>query len=386
MSDVGIAGRLLAAMALVLLTGGLTAWLVASALGPSIFHEHMVVAGVDQDSSTTIHAEEAFRTASGASLSIALAAAGVASIAVCLFLTTRIGRSTRILSTAATRVAGGQFDTLVTDPALGAEFSELTAAFNNMAVRLQESHSLRRRLLSDVAHELRTPVSTIMAYLEAIEDGVKTLDSSTLSTLRAQGTRLVRLADDLAAVTRAESSDLDLDRVQTDVTELITQVASAFAHQCADREIELRVETASGVPIVAVDPDRIHQVLANLVENALQHTQPGGAVTITSTAVAGNAQVEVSDTGEGIEPAHLPHLFERFYRAGTARDRDRGGSGIGLAIVKAIIEAHGGTVQAFSDGPGRGARFVITLPPHETEADETVARSRGPRHGPHLHR
>lgn len=386
LARVGIAGRLLAAMALVLLTGGLTAWVVASALGPAIFHEHMVAAGVDPDSTATVHAEEAFRTASGASLSLALIAAGVASLAVCFFLTRRIGRSTRLLSSAATQVAGGQFDALVTDPQLGTEFSEVTIAFNNMAVRLAESHSLRRRLLSDVAHELRTPVATIVAYLEALEDGVETMNPSTVSALRAQGTRLVRLADDLAAVTRAESSDLELKRVPTDLANLITQVATGFMPQSADLRIELQVAASPDVPPVAVDPDRMHQVLANLVENSLRHTPPEGTITITATQVVGDAQIVVSDTGEGIDPSHLSHVFERFYRADTARDRDSGGSGIGLAIAKAIVEAHGGSIHALSDGAGRGANFVIMLPTHRDKVQEATARSRGGRRRLRLHR
>lgn len=363
-TGVGIAGRLLAAVALVLLTGGLTAWIVARAIGPSIFHEHMLAAGVVQNSNTITHAEEAFRTASAASLSVALFAAGAASLFVCFFLTRRIGLSTRTLSSVATQVAGGQFDARVADPHLGTEFSELTAAFNNMATRLSESHSLRRRLLSDVAHELRTPVSTIVAYLEALDDGVETVNTATLAVLRAQGTRLVRLADDLAAVTYAQSSGLDLIRVPTNLAEMITQVAEGLTPQSRDRLVHLQLETASDGPTVTVDPDRVQQVLANLVENALRHTPPGGTVTIGVIATAaGGAQITVTDTGEGIEAAHLPYIFERFYRADTARDRDRGGAGIGLAIVKAIVQAHGGTVEAFSDGVGHGVRFVLELPP-----------------------
>ena len=362
-AEFGIAARLLAAMALVVLTGGLTAWLVVAAIGPGIFHRHMLAAGLDEDTTAVLHAEEAFRSASTTSLGLALGAAVLASLAVSLFLTRRIGRSLGALSTAAARVAGGRFDSRVPTPGIGAEFDDLAVAFNDMAARLDDSHAQRRRLLADVAHELRTPVATITAYLEGVEDGVESLTPDTIAVLRAQGSRLSRLADDLAAVTRAESRDLALHPEPTAPAELLTVAARSGESRFAARGVHLVVDIPGGLRDVVVDRDRMGQVLGNLLDNALRHTPSGGTVRLSAgPADRGGLRLTVADTGDGIDSAHLPHVFERFYRVDTARDREHGGSGIGLAIAKALVEAHGGTISAHSGGAGRGATFVVVLP------------------------
>ncbi|WP_454860038.1 sensor histidine kinase [Promicromonospora soli] len=358
----GIAGRLLVAMALVIVTGGLTAWLVVAAIGPGVFRRHMVAAGMDGHTTAVLHAEEAFRSASATSLGLALGAAALASLAASLVLTRRIGRSLGALSAAAAGVAGGRFDARVPPPGIGAEFDELAVAFNDMAARLDESHTLRRRLLADVAHELRTPVATITAYLEGVEDGVASLTPDTIAVLRAQGSRLSRLADDLAAVTRAESRDLALHLEPTAPAELLTVAAGSAEGRFAARGVRLVVDADDGLPDVVVDRDRIGQVLGNLLDNALLHTPAGGTVRVgAARADRGGLRLTVTDTGDGIDAAHLPHVFERFYRVDTARDRRQGGSGIGLAIAKALVEAHGGTISAHSDGAGRGATFAVVL-------------------------
>jgi signal transduction histidine kinase len=361
-----LAARLLVAIALVVAADGLTAWLVAGAIGPAMFHRHMLEAGPNQDPVAVLHAEEAFRSAGALSLTVALAAAVLASLAVSLFLTRRIGRSLASLSDAAARVAGGTFDAHVPNPRFGTEFDELADAFNAMATRLQDSEALRRRLLADVAHELRTPVATLAAYLEGIEDGVETMTPQTIAVLRAQASRLTLLARDLAAVTQAESRDLVLNRARVPPQELLTAAALAVGDRFADRGVRLNADIDQGLPVLDVDRDRMAQVLGNLLDNALRHTPPGGTVTLTARADGvDRVRVVVEDDGEGIEPEHLPHLFERFYRADTARDRDHGGSGIGLAITKALVEAHGGTIVAKSRGRGHGSQFEILLPTAE---------------------
>lgn len=360
----GLAARLLVGLGVVTLTGALTAWLVAAATGPALFHEHMVRAGLDDHDVALLHAEEAFTSASALSLAVALLAALASSLAVSVVLTRRIGRSVRSLTAAAQRVGAGQYDAPVTSAGLGTEFDELAASFSGMAARLAEGERLRSRLLADVAHEVRTPVATIDAYLEAIEDGVQPLDQTTVHLLREQGRRLTRLADDLAAVTRAESGDLDLDRVRTSANALVSSAVRAGADRATSAHVDLTGEVAPGAPDVEVDPQRLAQVLDNLVTNALRHTPAGGHVSVSAHGDgSGRLLVEVRDDGEGISAEHLPHVFERFYRADTARDRARGGSGIGLAISKALIEAHGGTITASSPGPGHGATFAFSLPP-----------------------
>lgn len=358
----GLGTRLLAALALVLVTAGLTAWLVAGAVGPAIFHEHLAGSGVRTAEEAVFHAELAFRTASGLALTIGLAAATVAALAVSLFLTRRIGASLSAMTSAARLVAGGRYQARVPAPGMGAEFDEVADAFNQMAARLDASEELRRRLLSDVAHELRTPVATLNAYLEGLEDGITDLDADTVGLLRAQGARLTRLSEDLSAVTRAESGEIQLSLDRRDPAELLEQAFRAADDRAQALGIDLSVETEPGLPAVLVDADRMAQVLGNLVDNALRHTEPGGHVVLAGQASGSAVRLAVTDTGEGIEARHLPHVFERFYRAESARDRTSGGSGIGLAITKALVEAQGGTVAVASAGRGAGSRFEVTLP------------------------
>lgn len=247
---------------------------------------------------------------------------------------------------------------------MGREFDELAESFNRMASRLQDAERLRGRLLADVAHEVRTPVATMTAYLEALEDGVQVLDPVTIALLREQARRLTRLSEDLTAVTRAESGELTLDRRPTPPGDLVATAVGAGRERATEQGVDLRADVAAGLPDVLVDRLRIGQVLDNLVTNALRHTPPGGTVTAhAAPGPGGQVRLIVHDTGEGIAAEHLPHLFERFYRADTARDRAHGGSGIGLAICQALIHAHGGTITATSPGPGAGATFTITLPP-----------------------
>jgi len=358
----GLGRRLLAALALVLATAGVTAWLVAGAVGPAIFHEHMAGSGVRTAEEAVFHAELAFRTASGLALTIGLAAATVAALAVSLFLTRRIGASLSALTSAARLVAGGRYHARVPAPGMGAEFDEVADAFNQMASRLDASEELRRRLLSDVAHELRTPVATLNAYLEGLEDGIAELDADTVGLLRAQGARLTRLAEDLSAVTRAESGEIQLNLDRRDPAELLEQGFRAAQDRALALGIDLRLETGPGLPAVLVDADRMAQVLGNLVDNALRHTESGGRVVLAGHASGSSVRLAVTDSGEGIEARHLPHVFERFYRAEGARDRTSGGSGIGLAITKALVEAHGGTVAVASAGRGAGSCFEVLLP------------------------
>ena len=360
----GLASRLLAAIALVVVTAGLTAWLVAGAIGPATFHRHMLQAGASNDPAAVLHAEEAFRSASTLSLAVALAAAVLAALAVSVFLTRRIGRSLAALSSAAARVAGGRFDAHVTHPHLGVEFDELADAFNAMSARLHDSEALRQRLLADVAHELRTPVATLTAYLEGLEDGVESLTPATVAVLRAQASRLTLLARVLAAVTQAESGELVLQRALVAAHEIVAAATVPAGDRFAARGVVLTSRVEPDLPMLDVDRDRMGQVLGNLLDNALRHTRPGGVVAVSAAPAARPRAVRivVEDTGDGIEPQHLPHLFERFYRVDTARDRTHGGSGVGLAIAKALVEAQGGTITATSAGPGLGTSFEIRLP------------------------
>lgn len=358
----GLTARVLTALLLVVATGVLTAWLVASAVGPSVFHKHMLMAGEPSHSVAVHHAEVAFEAATGISLLVALLSALVASVAVSVYLARRLARSLRPLVAAAAEVAGGRYDTRVTRPRLGAEVDGVAFAFDRMAGELQRVEQTRRRLLDDLAHELRTPVATLSAYLEALEDGVTTLDGETLSVMQAQTRRLARLAQDVSAVSRAEEGHDGLDLRRMTVGDLLASAAAAAADRYAAKGVHLEVRTEPGLPPVQVDPERMGQVLGNLLDNALRYTPPAGNVTVTGARQPQGVRITVADDGEGVGADHLPHLFERFYRADAARDRAHGGSGIGLAIVKALVEAHGGRVSVESPGPGHGTAFTIDLP------------------------
>lgn len=357
----GLAARLLIGQGVVLLAGVATAWLVALAVGPAIFHDHLRRAGTPS-ASEAAHAEEAFRTASAISLSVAVLAALAAALLVSVVVTRRVSRSVDGVARAARELTAGHYDTRVAPPGLGSEFDDLARAFNDMAGRLGSVEATRRRLQADVAHEMRTPVSTLGAYLEGLEDGVVALDAETIGVLRDQTGRLGRLAADMSAVSRAEEHQLDLDPQPTDPAELVDAALAAAADRYAAKGVAIVAGPREALPAVSMDWDRMGQVLGNLLDNALRHTPPGGTVTLSATADRAGVALTVADTGEGIEASHLPHVFERFYRADAARDRAHGGSGIGLAIAKAIVEAHDGRIDASSPGPGQGTTFTVRLP------------------------
>ncbi len=358
----GLAPRLLIAQTLVLVACALTSWLVASLVGPSIFHDHLRQAGVGHSPSEAAHVEEAFGSALLISLSVALTASVLLALGVTAFFTRRVQRSTAAVARSASRIAGGNYQSQVPSAGLGAEFDQLTTTINDLAQRLGEVETTRRRLLADLAHEMRTPLGSIEAHLEAVEDGIRSLDDGTLAVLRGNTARLQRLAEDITAVARVEEGGLDLRRVPTSTLALVESAVATARDAYAAQHVTLDADTRA-TSSVWVDPDRMAQVLANLLDNALQHTPPGGAVHVSLRQPDPDwVEITVADDGEGIDAAHLVHVFERFYRADPARSRVRGGSGIGLTISKALVEAHGGGLSASSPGPGGGAEFTIRLP------------------------
>ena len=359
----GLAGRLLVAQSLVLVAGALTAWLVAANVGPSLFHEHLARANVGSTPLQIAHTEMAYQSANAISLSMALLAALAAALAVTVYQTRRIGRSVGTIAAAASKVAGGHYDIRVPGPGRGPEFDALASAFNQMADRLGSVERTRRRLLADLGHEMRTPVATLEAYIEALEDGVVTLDRGTAELLRSQTRRLARLSEDIGTVSRAEEGQVLLGK-ETVHPELVVAAAINAAAEAYDAKgVRLVSDIATGPTELSLDPERIGQVLGNLLDNALRHTPAGGTVTVSAAlSRTGGVALSVADTGDGIPAEHLPHVFERFYRVDTARDRTHGGSGIGLAIAKALVEAHGGQLTVTSPGTGQGSNFLILLP------------------------
>ncbi|BBY65904.1 sensor histidine kinase [Mycolicibacterium helvum] len=357
----GLGTRLLLAQALVLVAGALTTAVVAMVVGPPLFREHLRRAGIAANSHEQFHAEQAYTYATAISVGVAVAAAALTALVVTWYVSRRLQHSLAEVSAAAARIADGRFDARVTPPRLGADFDALASAFNAMATRLEDVETTRRRLLGDLAHEIRTPVAVIEAYLEAIEDGVKSLDSESVSVMRDQGRRLVRLSEDVGALAQAEEGQV-ISREWVDADALVAAAVAAVADRAGAADIGLRSDVDPAARSLWVDPQRLGQVLGNLLDNALHHTPAGGRVEVSVTTSGGGPVLTVTDTGEGVGEEHLPRLFERFYRVDPARSRSGGGSGIGLAIAKAIVEAHGGRISARSDGPGAGTVFTIELP------------------------
>lgn len=358
----GLVPRLLAAQLLVIAAGTVTVVLVALAAGPALFRYHIRQALGTVPASVQGHLDEAFTAATGISLGVSVAAALITATGVSLFITRRLSRPIRALGAAATRVAGGDYSAQVHPAGLGGELDTLTSAFNTMATALEATEATRRRLLSDAAHELRTPLATLSAFVEGLADGVREPTQQTWDIMTAQTLRLRRLADDLALVSRAEEGQLPLRPVPIAPGQVVKAAIAGARPGFTAKDVDLTGHVTAELPRIVADPDRMGQVLAGLLANALRHTPPGGHVTVIASREGPAVRITVTDTGDGIAPEHLPHLFERFYRAEPGRDRAHGGSGIGLTIARALITAQDGTITAASDGPGAGARFTITLP------------------------
>ncbi len=359
----GLASRILIATVVVVIVGVLSAWVVASVIGPAIFHVHLLRSGTS-DPGVVQHTEEAFATASAYSLGVALFAALVTSVVVSVLVTRRVARQLGQVRHASGRIAAGDYTVQVPSVGMGAELDDLASAFNTMASELARVEQTRTRLLSDLAHEMRTPVATLEGYLEGIQDGVVQSDDETVAVLLHQVARLARLAQDIALVTTAEEGRLSMHRRLVSVDDLVGTAVRLASGRYAAAGVRLTAQIADAAAgtVVEVDQDRIGQVLTNLLDNALRHTPAGGRVAVRVEKHQERVLLQVTDDGEGIGAEHLGHVFERFYRADSARDRAHGGSGIGLAIARSITRAHGGDVTVSSAGQGQGATFTVELP------------------------
>lgn len=242
------------------------------------------------------------------------------------------------------------------------EIDALAEAFNKMASDLQHAAELRNNLMADVSHELRTPLTVLEGNLRAALDHVYELDDEQIANLYEQTRHLIRLVNELRELTLAEAAQLPLAQELLDLRALVQESAAVFEPLMEEKGVQLLVQLPPSLSAVTVDRSRIRQVLHNLLANALRHTPAGGQVTVAVAQPAGRVRLIVQDTGEGIDPQNLEHIFDRFYRTDPSRSRETGGSGLGLAIVKAIVEAHGGEVNATSAGVGKGTRFTIFLP------------------------
>ena len=301
--------------------------------------------------------EESFRR----SLVIAGAAAMIAGLVFVTFFTRQALSPVRVLASGARRLGAGDLAYRVPENR-NDEIGELASTFNEMASDLESAEAQRRRMTADIAHELRTPLTNIQGYLEAILDGVVEADQETISSLHLQTVHLSRLVDDLRLLSVAEAGALSLEASADSLAAVILETTAAFQPRSSELGITLNVNVEDDLPAVELDRTRMRQVIANLVENALQHTQRGGTVTVTAATVdADHVGFTVADTGHGIPADQLERIFDQFYRVDPSRNRATGGAGLGLTIAKRLVEAHGGDLTVTSI-EGAGTTFRVELP------------------------
>src|SRR5579859_3218956 len=304
---------------------------------------------------------ETFRAALSQSLLLASGAAVLAAVAASVLVTRGLVSPVRRLVRASGRLAAGHYDERVPGGP-GEEMGDLAASFNELAAALETTEQRRRELIGDVAHELRTPLATLEGYLEGLLDGVVAPDQRTWAKLRDESARLRRLVDDLQELSRAEAGQIALNLRPIEPSAIARAALDRLAGLWEDKGLTLRVDMQADLPLVNADFDRAVQVLTNLLTNALRYTPAPGEVQLQVAAVPGSVRIGVRDSGVGIAPEHLAHVFERFYRVDKSRSRASGGSGVGLTIARALAEAMGGEIVAASAGAGQGATFSFTLP------------------------
>jgi len=241
------------------------------------------------------------------------------------------------------------------------ELGELTTAFNQMSANLTRSNQSRRQMTADIAHDLRTPLTVLAGYLESLRDGVLKPTRERFDVMHQEAQHLQHLVDDLRTLSLADAGELSLNRQPVPPQELLERLALTYKHIAEQRNLTLQVRVAPDLPEIQVDVERMMQVLENLVSNALRYTPIGGAITLSARRDQESVLMKVTDTGAGIDPKDLPHIFDRFYRSDQSRQETEGESGLGLAIAKSIIEAHGGKITAESE-LGGGSTFTIRLP------------------------
>jgi histidine kinase len=312
-----------------------------------------------------------FRAAVMEALTIAGLAAALVAALTSLLVARQVVAPLQAMQIASQRIAQGLYHERVKIPEKGNldELGELAISFNRMAENLEQTESIRRQLLGDVAHELRTPLTAIKGSMEGLVDGVLPADAETYQQIYNEADRLNRLVDDLQELSRVEAGAYELNREAIQVSELVNASSTSLGRQYTEKGVSLEIDLPPGLPSVLADAYRMTQVMSNLLGNALQYTPPGGRVTLSARSQDNEVWVSVTDTGIGIPAEHLPHIFTRFYRVDKSRSRESGaggraggGSGIGLTITKHLVEANGGKIWAQSPGMGQGSTFTFSLP------------------------
>ena len=305
-------------------------------------------------------AEQNFLDQVNDSLVISGVVGGIVAILVGLVLTLQITRPIRRLKKGAARIASGDLTHRVEVESRD-ELGELGKSFNTMAESLDNSEQARRRLLADITHDLRTPLSVIEGTVDAMLDGVYQANPENLNSIKEETSVLTHLVAELRDLSLAETGQLKLEIEPVKIAELVKRRVSQLEVIAQKKNISLKIDVADGLPQIEADSVRIDQVVSNLLINALSYTPSGGTVQVSAMSDKDNLLVSIADTGEGIPAEHLPHIFERFYRVDDARSRKTGGSGLGLAIAKQMVELHGGRIWVDSK-VGKGSTFSFTVP------------------------
>ena len=301
------------------------------------------------------------RFLAGINRAILLGAVGAVIVALLLgiFLARTISRPIREVTAATKIVAGGDLGYQVPVRTKD-EIGELAASFNQMSADLAQATEQRRQMTADIAHDLRTPLSVILGYMEALSTGKLQPTPETFDVMYAKGQHLQHLIDDLRILALADAGELTLTRRPVEARALLEHTALAYQVLAQEKRLKISVESQDDLPLIDVDPERISQVLNNLVSNALRHTPDGGQIVLSANSAQAAVVLKIRDNGAGINAEDLPHIFDRFYRGDKARQQS-GESGLGLAIAKSIVEAHGGAISVASK-TGQGTVFSISLP------------------------
>jgi signal transduction histidine kinase len=357
--------KLMASYLIVIIVGIVTLAVAAESAIPSAFDRHMLgmqqMMGRQMGRQMGLDLFSNFRAAVTEALLVSSVTALVTAILVSLFVSRRVVTPIRQMMQASRHVAAGHYRERV-PVASQDELGQLAASFNQMAANLEQTEAMRRDLIANVAHELRTPLSSIKGYMEGLIDGVIPAQAETYQQVYREADRLQRLVSDLQELSRVEAGAFELQRQPVVLPDLIHQIAARLHPQFEEKGVGLKLDLPATLPAVLADEDRLSQILVNLIGNALQYTPAEGVVTIAARTEAGRLVVTIADTGLGIPAEHLSHLFTRFYRVDKSRSRAGGGSGIGLTIAKHLVEAHGGRIWAESDGLDQGSTFAFSLP------------------------
>lgn len=353
--------QMLVGQAFLVLINGLILVVTALAISPSIFNRHLDDAGVTSVAAQT-HVTEAYISSFNLSLGIAAIISLVLSGVLAWFFMLRIVQPIESVTSFAETLAGGDADAQTPLDISIPELARLAKALEEMSVDLAKSREEQGRLLSDLAHELRTPIATVSAIVDGIEDGVVIPQAQTWQTIRDQLERVNRLSRDVREVSQNSGTVMNTMTSLVAADTLANAAHSAWAARIEGKGIAFKLELASSLPLIEVDPQRIGQVLSNLLENALRYTPTGGSIILSTGSANHEVYFSIRDSGEGIPAHQIPFVFNRLFRGDPARHSGDSGSGLGLTIAKSIAENHGGTVTAMSHGADQGSVFTLYLP------------------------